>query len=456
MPFCYKSRTQWRIGPSSCASPSSRGAALFAARPPRRTPRITAPGAGVRRRSKRDVDAVGDPDELAGVRAEVRVEPEAEGRLADLPRVRRADRRHEVGAHDGALHEVERAVVEEPLVGEVVVRDAQAPRQGRGRLPLVAEVVDREDEARGGPPLVGGERARVAHGEGGVPVVRVDDVRGPAEGLAGDVERAAREQREAALVVAEGAVGVAVDALAIAVEAVVHEQADAVAPARARRPRGGLEHAAPHPVVRAEAVVHVERRGPVGGAVRHLRRAVARCDDDDVHAQLGEREAERLDHVAEPARPRERRDLGGDGEHAERDGSVMPSFYGTRRGRLQRRAQRAGADLEDPPRRRRAPRARARRRRGPWRVRGPSARAVRVTPVAPACRRGRPARRPARGRPEPAGDEGARTGAPARARAPRPSSGRKRARARERPARQRRAGGPWRAGPRTPRAPWRR
>ncbi|OQC35578.1 MAG: hypothetical protein BWX64_02394 [Acidobacteria bacterium ADurb.Bin051] len=116
------------------------------------------------------VDAVDDPDQARGPLAEEAVEPEAALGGEDLAGVGLAHGGEQIGVPDPVLQEAQ-------LVGgEILGRQQPAVR-------LESELADRVPAGRREEPVPGEEGAGVERGEGGVPVVDVEDVGRPAHPL---------------------------------------------------------------------------------------------------------------------------------------------------------------------------------------------------------------------------------------------------------------------------------
>lgn len=221
------------------------------------------------------------------------------------------------------------ALVLEELRAKRLARQMKAVERSLVEHALEREVVDREHNGRLGPAFAHDE-PRVDHRERRMPVVRVHDI-GPALPRArGNLERAPRHHREAQLVVTERAVRVSVDARARE-EGRVVEQADATR--SSRRKARGLELQDPRVthVGRTPAEPNTDGARPPRRPPRNARHAVERRDHDDVLPALGERQGQRLDHVTEPSRSRERLDLRGDHQDSPRPCAHCPGAERTRR-----------------------------------------------------------------------------------------------------------------------------
>ena len=197
--------------------------------------------------------------------------------------------------------------------------DARADVRGRvGReRSLVADVVDREDAARGAEdalvPGVGG--AQQQRRERGVPVVAVHDVRREAQSLAA-FERGAREHQVTRVLVRR----VGIDARPIEDRRAI----DQVEPEIGARQAGG-----PHAIVEfARADLDREPLELVGRALLdalQFHEPVQRDEHAHVVAAPGQVASQRRGDVAEPAGLRERGDLGGkEADALAHDGRSLP------------------------------------------------------------------------------------------------------------------------------------
>ncbi len=262
------------------------------------------------------VDPVHHPVQVRAALLQHPLEPVAEGARADLPRVGAADGGEQVREDQRALEEVELAVELEAGGGEEV-----PPEPGHRHVvvpehALVGEVVDGE---QGREPaqqrVIAVERAQVDGQEPGLPVVGVDDLRGPADTGARGLERgqtlqgAAAEEHEALAVVPVVAVGGAVEIVAIVV-VIVLQQVHRHAGGAVRLDEGPLRDAIP------EGDLQPRHDDPRIGRVG-LDPAVLRHHDPHVVPQARQRARQRARHVREAAGLGEGRDLGGHHQDAQ-------------------------------------------------------------------------------------------------------------------------------------------
>lgn len=250
------------------------------------------------------VHAVEDPRQRGLARREQLVQPHAVAFGADLPRVRGAHRREPVRVDDPGLEEADPAALQRLLLQVLLAGlEPQVGENRGGEEPLVAEVVDGEDRARGAEQAIPRvQRLEVEGNQRGLPVVTVEDLRTPLHALAA-LQSRAREQGEAEVLVGV----VRVEARAVEEHGAMDEVHRHLGPGQPRavcredeRARVRADRNVRGPGERLEVVgVHVDRR-------------VERREDADVVPGAVKVRGERGGDVREPAGLGEGRDLAGD------------------------------------------------------------------------------------------------------------------------------------------------
>ena len=232
---------------------------------------------------------------------------EAERLVLDLARVARAHGRDRVGVLQPAFEERQAAPELDAVDRVGLGRQPEARHLVRREQPLEREVVDRHHRRR---PCAAGE-AEIGGREPGLPVVAVEHVRPPVEGVC-----IAREQRRDARELAE----------AQRVVRPVHAVAVLVGPAVALEERGAVQQPGRHAarqwrlVQRARGKVRgggdLEERRPMLRGREHRR--VRREQHADVVPQCFEGSRQSGAHVGEPAGLHPWRAFGRGEEDAER------------------------------------------------------------------------------------------------------------------------------------------